>query len=353
MRKDVLEQELALFLKEVPPKYSKLFLTFMEGYQKAAPNLEDTIPTFLLFLELVKKEIKSPSIFEPYHKKIRHPIDYYRFGVDFFRPLVDMSHSHILGEEHLETIRHYLKKNENVILLANHQTESDPQLISLLLEKTHPEIGESIIYVAGERVVTDPLAIPFSLGCDLLCIYSKRYIDYPPSEKAEKQLHNKKTMGLMSRLLEEGGKIIYVAPSGGRDRRSVHGTIEVAPFDPDSIEMFYLMARLAKTPTHFIPFTLATYDLLPPPETIQIELGEKRIAKGLRRTSHLPRRSIWNTLLFPKKKIKQYVEKQGAKRSGTLFTTLTKRSRNYYEPYFVCYDTPCQYSNNYRSIHRN
>ncbi len=86
-------------------------------------------------------------------------------------------------------------------------------------------------------------------------------------------------MTLMSRLLEEGGKIIYVAPSGGRDRRNAQGHIEVAPFDPDSIEMFYLMAHLAKTPTHFIPFTLATHDLLPPPETVQIELGEKRIAK--------------------------------------------------------------------------
>ena len=39
------------------------------------------------------------------------------------------------------------------------------------------------------------------------------------------------------------------------------------------------MARKAKTPTHFYPFTLATYELLPPPETIQQELGEARSAK--------------------------------------------------------------------------
>ncbi len=68
----------------------------------------------------------------------------------------------------------------------------------------------------------------------------------------------------MSRLLQEGGKIIYVAPSGGRDRRNSEGHIEVAPFDPASIEMFYLMAKKAKTPTHFIPFALATYDLTSP-----------------------------------------------------------------------------------------
>jgi glycerol-3-phosphate O-acyltransferase len=43
--------------------------------------------------------------------------------------------------------------------------------------------------------------------------------------------------------------------------------------------MFYLMAKKAKTPTHFYPLALSTYDLLPPPETIQIELGEHRVAK--------------------------------------------------------------------------
>jgi glycerol-3-phosphate O-acyltransferase len=43
--------------------------------------------------------------------------------------------------------------------------------------------------------------------------------------------------------------------------------------------MFYLMAQKAKTPTHFYPLALSTYDLLPPPETIQVELGEHRAAK--------------------------------------------------------------------------
>ena len=56
-------------------------------------------------------------------------------------------------------------------------------------------------------------------------------------------------MELMSRLLQEGGKVIYVAPSGGRDRRNAEGEIEVAPFDPQSVEMFYLMARKGKN-TH-------------------------------------------------------------------------------------------------------
>ncbi len=261
---------------ELPEKYEKILAQFFKDYRRVIGS-DDTI--LRLFIQLVQNQLKHPFTFEPYHKKVRHPIDYYKFSLDFIKPLVDLAHSTVQGEETLEEIDKQLKRNENVVLLANHQTETDPQAIAILLEKTHPHIGDKIIYVAGERVVTDPLAVPFSMGCDLLCIYSKRYIDHPPELKAQKQLHNKNTMELMCRLLQEGGKIIYVAPSGGRDRRGAHGEIEVAPFDPASIEMFYLMARKAKTPTHFYPFSLATYDLLPPPETVQKELGEVRTAK--------------------------------------------------------------------------
>jgi len=271
------------FREEIPVKYQEIILQFYHCYKHAVisngKSFESCVPTLLLFIKLLEEQFHRPFAFQPYHQKIRHPIDYYRFGLDFIRPLIDLPHSSIKGQEYLDLISSQLQKGENAILLANHQTETDPQAISILLEKTHPHIAEKIIYVAGERVVTDPLAIPFSMGCDLLCIYSKRYIDNPPELKAKKQLHNKNTMELMCRLLHEGGKIIYVAPSGGRDRRNSQGIVEVAPFDPQSIEMFYLMARKAKTKTHFYPFSLATYDLLPPPETVQKELGEVRSAK--------------------------------------------------------------------------
>ncbi len=277
-REEEFENELKAFSGKISEKYYRILIPFFDGYKKAVPSFDQVIPVLRLFIQLLQDQLENPFHFEPYHQKVRHPIDYYRFGLDFIRPLCDLTHSRILGTEVLDTIPKLLKKKENVILLANHQGEPDPQAIAILLEKTHPELASSIIYVAGERVVTDPLAIPFSMGCDLLCIYSKRYIDHPPHEKAEKQLHNKKTMELMSRLLKEGGKVIYVAPSGGRDRRNAQGIVEVAPFDPNSIEMFYLMARKAQMATHFIPFSLATHALLPPPETIQVELGETRTA---------------------------------------------------------------------------
>jgi glycerol-3-phosphate O-acyltransferase len=43
----------------------------------------------------------------------------------------------------------------------------------------------------------------------------------------------------------------YVAPSGGRDRPNQEGIVEVAPFDPQSIEMFNLMAKKSTRPTFF------------------------------------------------------------------------------------------------------
>ncbi|MBI5346509.1 MAG: 1-acyl-sn-glycerol-3-phosphate acyltransferase [Chlamydiae bacterium] len=263
-------------------KYYQIFLEFYDCYKKAVQksNISDKVyvHNFSTLLELTLEQFKSPFVFESFHKKITEPFDYYSFGLHFITPLVDFSHSFLEGKENLTKIRSYLKNNENVILFANHQSEPDPHAISVLLQEEYADIAKDIIYVAGERVVTDPLAIPFSMGCNLLCIYSKKYIDKEPHLQHQKQLHNKRTMEVMSNLLSEGGKIIYVAPSGGRDRRNDEGTIELAPFDPQSIEMFHLMAKKAKRPTHFFTLALSTYDLLPPPEKTQIELGEKRIA---------------------------------------------------------------------------
>jgi len=265
---------------QLSEKYYELILgsihSFKEALVSANRPFEPMVPLLGLFFRYLLEQIKSPYHFEPYHQKIP---EYYKFSLDFFRSLIHLEKSKVVGQSQLDTMTAQLAKGENVVFLANHQTEADPQAIALLLEKTHPKLAGEIIYVAGERVITDPMAIPFSLGTNLLCIYSKRYIDFPPEEKANKQNHNKKTMELMSRLLQEGGKAIYVAPSGGRDRKDGAGNIVPAQFDPNSVEMFYLMAKKAKTPTHFYPLALDTYKLLPPPESIQVELGEIRTAK--------------------------------------------------------------------------
>jgi len=267
---------------KLPNKYkiymSQLYTAYKNALVQDGIDMSAYEPIFFTLLGKMEENVISPFSFPPYHEQVLAPFDYYNFGLDFFRPLVDLNRSSIQGLSELNEIEEKLKRKENVVFLANHQTEADPLAISLLLEKTHAELGQKMIFVAGERVVLDPLAIPISMGRNLLCIYSKRHIDHPPELKEQKVLHNKKTMEFMSRLLSEGGHCIYVAPSGGRDRRDSSGHVRIAKFDGPNIELFYLMAQRASQPTSFYPMALGTYDIFPPPETVQKELGEERIA---------------------------------------------------------------------------
>lgn len=277
-------RELQTSIKDgsLPPKFASILEIFYKSYSDALSSSGQSIDRyqglFSSYLKEVIKQCKSPFSFSPYHEHIRSPFDYYSFGIEFLRPLVDLEKSTLKGLENLKEIEKHLARKENIIFLANHQIEADPHAISLLLEKKFAKVAEEMIFVAGERVLIDPLAIPFSMGRNLLCIYSKRYIDHPPELKRQKQMHNQHAMQLLSELLSQGGKCIYVAPSGGRDRPGPTGKVDVAPFDPQSIEMLYLMAKRAEKPTFFYPMALFTYNLLPPPEVIQIELGEKRCA---------------------------------------------------------------------------
>lgn len=264
----------------IEKKYIDLVKDFYHNYKHAAESngvpAEEITVNFHNLVNYIVDAITHPFYFEPFHKALFTPINFYQFGLDFMKALVD-GPALVKGKDELAAMDQALKRGENVILFGNHQTEPDPQMISIALEAEYPEMAKSMIFVAGERVTTDPLAVPFSKGRYLLCIYSKRYIDFPPELKLQKQLHNKKTMEQMSELLKTGGKIIYVAPSGGRDRKDDAGHIQVAKFDPQSLEMFILMAKKAKTPTHFHTLALSTYNVMPPPEGIQKELGEKRL----------------------------------------------------------------------------
>jgi glycerol-3-phosphate O-acyltransferase len=104
--------------------------------------------------------------------------DYYEFGCDFFRHVMDLEDSVVLGKENLDQAFEYIQKGENVVFLANHQSEADPQVFSCMLEKVgYGKQAEEVIYVAGHKVTTDPLAIPFSMGRNLVCIHSKKHID--------------------------------------------------------------------------------------------------------------------------------------------------------------------------------
>jgi len=190
------------------------------------------------------------------------------------------------GVEKISEINEKLANGDNVVLLANHQSEADPQIFSVLLDPIAPGFAEKTIFVAGDRVTTDLLAQPFSMGRNLLCIYSKKHLDTPPELKSAKTKHNRRVMKKMQELFQEGGKLIWVAPSGGRDRSDETGKFRVADFDPKSIEMFRLMSDKANRRAHFYPLSMLTYSVCPPPTAVGGDIGERRTVNWSRAGLH-------------------------------------------------------------------
>ena len=259
--------------------FKEMFLNYVQVIQGSQFPKEYAYAVFESYLDAIEYLAIHPCIFQAFHPMVRQPLDYYELGLRFTRPLIKKVQ--LLNSQHIHQIQLQLAQGDNVVFLSNHQSELDPQIFSVALEQDYLSLAKDIIFVAGDRVLNDPLAVPLSMGRNLLCIYSKRHIDQPPEKKAEKLVHNQKAMKMMSSLLQEGGKAIYVAPSGGRDRPNQQGNVVIADFDPNSIEMFKLMARQAGKKTHFYPLSLSTYAVLPPPDTIEVELEEMR---RLRRT---------------------------------------------------------------------
>lgn len=206
--------------------------------------------------------------------------DFYAAGCDFFRPSMDLEKSCVLGQDNLMKAQEQIAAGENVVFFANHQSEADPQVVSCLLETVSKEVGDlaaHVTYVAGHKVTTDPLAVPFSMGRNLLCIHSKKHIDADPETKPAKSKQNMAAMNSMLMGLKEGGMAIWVAPSGGRDRRDVEtGKIPIAPFDQKTVDMFRLMGRKSKVKTHYYPMSMVSYDLCPPPDFVDPGVGELR-----------------------------------------------------------------------------
>lgn len=206
--------------------------------------------------------------------------DFYKFGCDFFRPAMDLERSIVLGQDNLKEALAKVAAGENVVFLANHQSEADPQVVSNLFETLGEDMGEAaskITYVAGHKVTTDPLAIPFSMGRNLLCIHSKKHISSDPELKPMKQRQNLAAMGSMLNLLRAGGALLWVAPSGGRDRRDLAtGQVPIAPFDQKTVDMFRLMGVKSKVKTNFYSMAMVSYDLCPPPDVVEPGVGEQR-----------------------------------------------------------------------------
>ncbi len=270
---------------EAPEKFVEIVRAFVNEYAQTYQHAEETPERYQYYvttlLKFVQESLNSPYKFKPFHKAIREPFDYYEWGNEFMRPLIDISKSRVVGKENIEAIDRLTSQGDNVIVLANHQTEVDPQAISILLQQEGMDkLAEKMIFIAGHKVTTDPVAIPFSMGRNLICIHSKKHIKNPPEDFPMKQQQNMDSMKCMGDLINNGGNIIWLAPSGGRDRPDESGKFVVAPFDHKSLDMFKLMAMQSGKPLHFFPMAMYTHKLVPPPDVkATAEVGESRSAK--------------------------------------------------------------------------
>ena len=80
------------------------------------------------------------------------------------------------------------------------------------------------------------MAAPFSMGRNLLCVFSKKHMNDEPELKSFKMRQNIKTLKNMEKLFKEGGKLVWIAPSGGRDRAK-EGVLRPDAFDEGAVEM--------------------------------------------------------------------------------------------------------------------
>lgn len=217
----------------------------------------------------VTLQFVQPYTFPSFHERITGPYNYYDFGQRYTGSLIDFANSVLGNRERWDQIDQLLAQKNNVILLANHQTEADPGVFAHMLEASHPKLATEVIYVAGDRVVTDPMCKPFSMGRNLFCVHSKKHIGDVPELKAAKMETNRKTLVTMQRKLNEGGQLIWIAPSGGRDRPK-DGAYLPDVFDHTAVDLMRSLGSRAKQPTHLMPMAMYSYPLMPPPDKVRL-----------------------------------------------------------------------------------
>ena len=86
----------------------------------------------------------DPYTFPSYHTRLLEPYDYYKFGQTYVRTLINFNKSVVGHLDRFEKVQQQLDAGDNVILLANHQTEADPGVWALLLEKHLPHLATEI-----------------------------------------------------------------------------------------------------------------------------------------------------------------------------------------------------------------
>ena len=272
---------LGLIPAKLEPAFSELYTNYKEavlGSGVEGKDAAEVAGTLNALACRVLKEYIDPYTFPSYHERITAPFDYYALGQRYTSSLIDISNSYLGHEQRFAAIQELLEAGDNVILLANHQTEADPGVWATLLEQKFPELAENLVYVAGDRVVSDALCKPFSMGRNLFTIFSKKHMAYQDASTKKAQMkQNMTTVRTMQKMLNEGGNVIWIAPSGGRDRPDASGVFQVADFDPASVELMRKLGSKAKKKTHLFPLAMFSHAIMPPPAALEKDVGEQRL----------------------------------------------------------------------------
>jgi len=77
--------------------------------------------------------------------------------------------------------------------------------------------------------------------------------------------------------LRQGGKLLWIAPSGGRDRPNAEGTWLPAPFDAAAVDLMRYLIVQSKRPGHLFPLAMHSGEMMPPPPTVDTSIGERRL----------------------------------------------------------------------------
>ncbi|KAL1530787.1 hypothetical protein AB1Y20_001683 [Prymnesium parvum] len=276
-----------------PGKYRAQFVEWYEGYREqvmrpppAGPGLseEELMTIFNRIVDRMLLLSRQPFSFESRHETMEQPYNYFEFGQEYMKPLINFDHSYLRNPENWAAAKSALERGENVVLLANHQSEADAAFMPHFFARSSPDwaqFGRSVYYVAGDRVVADPLVQPFSMGRNLFCVHSKKYLASETDEavRAAKSKQNKRTLMEMNKAFKKGGIMIWVAPAGGRDRKNAEGRPTPAEWDPAVVEMFRSLGEKSGVVTHLFPMAMATYAIMPPPDGRNKALGEQRITR--------------------------------------------------------------------------
>jgi len=75
----------------------------------------------------------------------------------------------------------------------------------------------------------------------------------------------------------QGGLLIWIAPSGGRDRPNEDGVWMPAPFDPSAVDLMRALTARAKPAGHLFPLAMHSGEMMPPPKSTEKNLGERRL----------------------------------------------------------------------------